>query len=190
MAVPGGSEAARLAAGPPARRFTGILWRWHHRSRDPLSSRGSELTSGRYHRARAQAGTGPIWPALYLGLDTGSVLAEAIRYLGPDGPKSTLGRRLTRIEVALSRIVDLRDLARYGWPLDDLIQDRDWSIPHDPTLTQRIGLAALGLGIEGLIVPAASRVGANMVILVSNLSPDSSLSVLDAIDPKLYVPRS
>lgn len=189
MSSPSGSAGARPAGGPAPERFAGTLWRWHHRSRDPLSSRGSELTSGRYHRARAQAPSGRVWRALYLGLDTGAVLAEAIRYLGPDGARSTIGRRLTSIEVVLGRVVDLCDPARYGWSLDDLIEDRDWSVPHAPTLTQRIGLAALNLGVEGIIVPAASKVGANLVVLVNNLSPDSSLSVLDSMDPKLYVAR-
>lgn len=56
--------------------------------------------------------------------------------------------------------------------------------------TQELALAALERGIEGLLVPAASLVGDNLIILVDNLMPHSVVEPIHFIDPKLYVSRS
>ena len=87
----------------------------------------------------------------------------------------------------LGQVVDLRDVRRLGVALDDLTQDQDWSIPHTATITQHLALAALQRGIEGLLVPAASLVDDNLVILIDNLAPDSTIDVVSYVDPKLFV---
>jgi hypothetical protein len=183
-----GTVRAAIAACPVG-PWRSSAWRWHRASNDPLSFEGSRRVSGRYHRARAQDATGRVWPALYLALDTGAALAEAIRYLGPDGARSTAGRRLTEVSVSLARAIDVRDPSVLGLSVDDLTRDHDWTVPHPPTITQLIGLAALDVGAEGLLFPAASLVGNNLVIFPDNLSPASTLQVVRHIDPKLYVPR-
>jgi hypothetical protein len=180
------AAVARLSRRP----FTGEVWRWHSARRDAISARGSTLVSGRYHRARPQALFGPVWRALYLGLTTGACLGEAIRYLGPDGARGTVGRRLSKIRVSLSVVIDVRDPVALGLTLGDLTDDYDWSVPHPPTLTQQVGFSAFDQGIEGLLVPSASLVDSNLVILIDNLLPASALEIADWIDPKLYVPHS
>lgn len=167
--------------------WAGDAWRWHAAHRDASSSRGSELVSGRYLRARPQDPSGIVWRALYLGLTTGACLGEAIRYLGATGAKATRGRRLTRLRVRLRKVVDLRDVRRVGVTLNDLTQDQDWSIPHPATITQQLALAALQRGIEGLLVPAASLVDDNLVVLIDNLAPTSSIDIVSHVDPKLFV---
>jgi hypothetical protein len=91
--------------------------------------------------------------------------------------------------VSLNRVLDLRNAARLGLTMDDLTEDHDWSIPHDPSVTQQLALAALQQGIEGLVVPAASLVDDNLVILLDNLMPVSRLEIVSYVDPKLYVDR-
>jgi hypothetical protein len=184
------SAARAVVAGLPIRSWVGEAWRWHAAGRDATSARGSELISGRYHRARAQSPAGRVWRALYLGLTTGACLGEAIRYLGSSGTRATRGRRLTRLQVELSRVIDLRDVARLGLSLEDLTDDQDWSVPHDPTTTQQLGLAALERDAEGLLVPAASLIDDNLVVLVDNLRSASRLEIVDSIDPKLHVDHS
>jgi hypothetical protein len=188
--TPSGWDADDVIAGLQRTAQAGEAWRWHGARRDATSARGSEVTSGRYHRAPAQAPTGAVWRALYLGLTTGACLGEAIRYLGVDGARGTKGRRLTRLHVTLSLVVDLRDISRLGVTSDDLTEDRDWSVPHAPTITQKLSLAALEQGIEALVVPSASLVDDNLVILVDNLLPASKIEIVSWIDPKLYVDRT
>jgi RES domain-containing protein len=184
-----GWEAQQAIANLPIDGWAGEAWRWHSARRDATSAQGSEIVSGRYHRARAQASGGPVWRALYLGLTTGACLGEAIRYLGSGGAQATAGRRLTRLQINLARVLDLRDVSRTGLTFADLTEDQDWSRPHAPSITQQLAHAALQQGVEGLLVPAASLVDDNLVVLIDNLLPSSSIDVLSWIDPKLYVDR-
>jgi RES domain-containing protein len=188
MSVPGWS-AWDVIASLPVDAWAGETWRWHSAQRDAMSARGSEIVSGRYHRARAQATTGPVWRALYLGLTTGACLGEAIRYLGAAGASGTVGRRLTKLQVSLGRVIDLRDVTRLTLTLEDLTADQDWSVPHPPALTQQLAQAALAQGVEGMLVPATSLVDSNLVILIDNLLRGSVIAVDSYIDPKLYVDR-
>jgi RES domain-containing protein len=190
VASPPGWSAQDAIQHLTVRPWTGAAWRWHSARRDPVSVRGSEIVSGRYHRARAQAPTGPVWRALYLGLSTGACLGEAMRYLGSAGARGSIGRRLTKFQVSLDRVLDLRDARRLGLAPDDLTADQDWSVVHPPSLTQQLAHAALQRGAEGLIVPAASLVDDNLVALIDNLLPASAITVDSFVDPRLYVARS
>jgi hypothetical protein len=91
---------------------------------------------------------------------------------------------MTRLQIDLSAVLDLTNPIDYGLTLADVIDD------HDYEVTQELGLAALLRGAEGILVPPASRVGTNLVILTENLLPTSSIVALDSIDPRLYVPRA
>jgi RES domain-containing protein len=190
MAPGPGWSAADVIASLKPDIWVGEAWRWHAAHRDPSSARGSEIVSGRYHRARAQDPVGPVWRAPYLGLTTGACLGEAIRYLGGAGAKATRGRRLTNLQVSLNRVLDLRDVGRLGLTPEDLTKDQDWSAPHAPAITQQLALAALQQGVEGLLVPAASLVDDNLVILIDNLSATSRIEIVSYIDPNLYVDLS
>jgi hypothetical protein len=121
---------------------------------------------------------------LYLSLSDGGAIAELTRRLEPTTLANLNGRRLTRVRVSLSTVIDLRDPAAIGLAVADLVDD------YDHTLTQAIAAAALRRGVEALLVPAASLVTANLVVFVDNLLPTSTIEAVDSIDPRLYVPRS
>jgi hypothetical protein len=60
---------------------------------------------------------------------------------------------------------------------------------YDYSVTQAIAEAALRRGLGGLLVPAASLVSANLVVLIDNLLPTAAIEPLDSVDPRLDVPR-
>jgi RES domain-containing protein len=169
-----------IAASP----WAGETWRNHGRRYGATDPGGSRLVSGRYHRAPDRFPNDPCWPALYLSLSNGGAIAELTRRLEPTTLTGLNNRRLTRIRVSLSVVLDLRDPSVLGLTLAALIDDYDYSI------TQALAAAALQRGVEGLLVPAASLVSANLVVLIDNLLPASAIEPLDAVDPRLYVPRS
>lgn len=173
----------------PLERWRGLVWRMHGVRYEPTSVRGSELSSGRYHRARAQAPTGRVWPALYTAIDMGTSIGEATRNVGSVGTAALKGRRLTELRVELCLMLDLRDLERLGLSLDAMIDDRDYSVPHEPSTTQQLALAALDRGAEGILVPSATLLGANLVILTDNVLSSSRIEVLSFIDPRLHAER-
>ena len=173
-------------AGLSLERWRGLVWRMHSIRYEPTSVRGSELSSGRYHRARAQVPTGRVWPALYTALDLGTSIGEATRNVGVAGTAALKGRRLTELRVELGLVLDLREPALLDLTLDAMIEDRDYSVPHAPTSTQRLALAALDRGAEGILVPSATLLGPNLVILTDNLLSSSRVEVLRFIDPRLH----
>lgn len=187
------SARRALAAIEPI-SWRGTVWRSHgldiQASRvagrpiyyDPASDGDSRKTSGRYHRARDRFPRARVWPALYTSLTDGGCIAEAVRHAG--SLEALVGLRISSIDVTLSMVLDLTEPHRYGLTLHDVIDDLDYRV------TQAIGLAALQRGVEGLLVPAASLVTINLVILTENLSTDSIIEPRSSIDPRLYVPRA
>lgn len=157
---------------------------------DALSVRGSELTSGRYHRARAQAPTGPVWRVLYSALDSGTSIREATPNLGPAGTVALRGRRLSELRIELGQVIDLSDPTQLDLSLDEMIADRDYSVPHEPTPTQQLAIAALDRGAEGILVPSATLLGTNLVVLVDNLLSSSRINVLRYVAPRLHAERT
>jgi hypothetical protein len=120
---------------------------------------------------------------LYLSLSNGGAIAELTRRLEPTTLAVLNNRRLTRVRGSLTAVLDLRDPSIVGLTVADVIDDYDYG------LTQAMAEAALRRGVEGLLVPAASLVSANLVVLVDNLLPTSTMQPLDSVDPRLYVPR-
>ena len=168
-----------MAASP----WAGDAWRNHGRRYRATDPGGSRLVSGRYHRAPDRFPNDPCWPALYLSLSNGGAIAELTRRLEPTTLAGLNNRRLTRVRVSLTAVLDLRDPSILGLTVADVIDDYNYS------LTQAIAEAALRRGVEALLVPAASLVSANLVVLVDNLLPTSTIQPLDWVDPRLYVPR-
>jgi hypothetical protein len=183
-----------VIAGKSPSRWRGVVWRSHGldlmASRrtgtrifyDPASDGGARRKSGRYHRAPDLFSGYRVWPALYTSLTDGGCIAEAVRHAGSLASLDVL--RITRLQINLSAVLDLTDPASYGLALEDVVDDLDYEV------TQELGLAALQRGVEAILVPAASRVGTNLVILTENLRSTSSIVALDSIDPRLYVPRT
>jgi RES domain-containing protein len=169
---------ARLPMSP----WDGTAWRIHAQRYTATDPGGSFRFSGRYHRAPDLFASQRTWAALYLALDTGGCLAEATRHATE--LSELADRRISEIDVSLSAVIDLRDASVIGLTTDDLVDD------HRYDLTQEIGLAALERGAEGLLVPAASLLGSNLVVLFENLNPGSRIEVRRYVDPRLLIDRS
>src|SRR4051794_17546588 len=179
---PGWSADGALDAVLPA-PWTGDTWRNHGRRYQATDPGDTRIVSGRYHRAPDLFPAGRCWPALYVSLTDGGAIAELTRRLEPTNLAGLNNRRLTRMRVALSIVIDLRDPSVIGLATSDLVDEYDYSV------TQAIAEAAVQRRIEGLLVPAASLLAGNLVVFVDNLTSSSTLEPLDWIDPKLYVPR-
>ena len=97
--------------------------------------------------------------------------------------------RITRIWVQLSAVLDIRDPTQLGLTVEDVTVDPTGPDDDAYHLTQEIGLAALERRAEGILVPSATRLNANLVILTDNLKPTSIIEAREDYDLKLYVPR-
>jgi hypothetical protein len=181
---PPGSDPVRALGSVPFAAWSGETWRNHARRYHPTDPGGSRVISGRYHRAPDLYPHDPCWSALYLSLTDGGALAELTRRIEPTTLPRLNDRRLSRIRVALSNVLDLRDPSIIGVSITDLTDDYDYS------LTQALAETAVQRGAEALLVPAASLVTSNLVVFVENLVPTSVIEAIDSIDPRLYVPRS
>jgi hypothetical protein len=172
------------------------LARRAHNARYPADSPGS--STGRYNRGRNKFPDPGIvtWSALYLGLSKDVCLGEALRYLPTSRQLSVdevherlrriATRRLTRLRVELVAVLDLRDPVVLGLTREHLCRDER---EGGYVLTHRIAQAALVRQVEGLLVPSATRLGDSLVVFPSQLRPDSSIEIVDFVDPTLYVER-
>lgn len=109
-----------------------------------------------------------VYPVLYLGRPTASVVVEAYRLLVDDVEGMTPGlvgpRRLLTCEVNVTNILDLREpeaMLAVGLSLDDLMG------PHDTC--REVGLAAHQLGFHGVIAPAATGLGETLALFEHHL---------------------
>lgn len=182
MAAGGVWDVHAAIAALPMTPWHGITWRIHAQRYAATDPGGSLRFSGRYHRAPDLFAGQRTWAALYLALDTGGCLAKATRHATE--LSELADRRISEVEVSLSAVIDLRDASVIGLTTDDVIDD------HRYDLTQEIGLAALERGAEGLLVPAASLLGNNLVVLFENLRPGSRIAVRRHVDPRLLIDRS
>jgi hypothetical protein len=91
--------------------------------------------------------------------------------------------RLTTLSVRLEAVMDCRDAAAMGLDPAALLHDTDYD------LTQAIGAAALARGVEGILVPSATRLGDNLILWIAQIRPDSQITLIRSEDPRLYVPR-
>jgi RES domain-containing protein len=166
-----------------ARAWQGRAWRAHRRKYRADDPGGARLVTGRYHRGLDQFPPEHAFAALYLALNAETSLGEVLRHLRPELLPALNDYRLSELHVALSAVLDLRDPSRIGLTLDDLVND------HDVTIPQALGAAAQARGVEGLLVPSATRLGDNLVLFPANLHPGSRLVVVGARDPRLFVDR-
>lgn len=95
-----------------------------------------------------------------------------------------LTHRYTRLEAVLQRVLDCRNLTLLGLEPEDLWDDFDYRIP------QRLALAAIDREAEAILVPSATLLGDNLIVFPEYLQPDSKITILDFIEPNLYVDRS
>lgn len=149
------------------------------------------MYSGRYNRGHDQFDPSECWETLYLSLGRDIVLGELIRHLGMDGKiavHNLRSRRISRLRLDLSNVIDCSDLDRMGINMIDLFPDDDALEDAAYNLGQDIGSAAFILGYEAMLIPSATRLGTNRIVFPANLRPGSRIQVIDSVDPALYVP--
>ncbi len=183
MPVPKGWDAAAALAARPAVGWEGRLWRMHKRRYRAEDPGGARLVSGRYNRGLDRFPEGEIFPALYLATAPEICLGEVYRHVTPELLPSLNDFRLSELSVSLHRVADCRDPSALGLTLDHLSHDTDYEA------TQSLGAAAHSLGLEGLLVPSATGLGANLILFPQNLPQGSRLTVVSGRDPRLYVRR-
>ena len=156
-------------AAAPLLAWRGSAWRCHD-ARFPADSwEGSRYYTGRFHRAPDLFAGHDTWLALYTALGPEIALGEAIRYLSPTMRKIA-DYRLTEVALTLAAVLDLRDVATHG--IDDtiLLDDYDYTTAHS------IAGAAVRRGADGLLVPSATRLGHNIIVLPDNLGPRTAVA--------------
>lgn len=182
MPVPRGWDAGTALAAAQVKSWEGPAWRMHKKRYRADGSGGARKVSGRYNRGLDRFGEEESFSALYLATAPETCLAEIYRHITPNLLPALNDYRLSEIFVSLQGIVDCRDAKPLGLKNNHLIDDYDYEV------TQALGAAALGLGVEGLLVPSASRLGTNLILFPDNLSAGSRVTVVSSREPHLYVP--
>jgi RES domain-containing protein len=151
------------------------VWRCHHRTRSALNAEGSLAASG--GRFNVGVDTGVPFRALYTSVESAAALLEVVRHLGYRSPDrrdvvalSDIAMRvLTQIDVELQRVFDWRAESSLA---GHILTYRE---------SQQLAAAAFNAGAEGIIVPSATGIDANLVIFVDNLGDSSRIVVVRQI---------
>ena len=106
-----------------------------------------------------------------------------LRHLRPERLSRLNDYRLSEIALDLPATLDCRDAAVFGLPRDALLHDSDYRA------TLELAAAAVTYAVEGLLVPSATLLGDNVVVVPANLGSGSRLEVVAASEPRLSVPR-
>jgi RES domain-containing protein len=179
--IPEGWDAVAVLAVRPVVSWKGRLWRMHKRRYRAADPGGARRVSGRYNRGLDRFPEAETFSALYLATAPEICLGEVYRHITPELLSSLNDFRLSELSVSLQELVDCRDQEPLGLNTGDLVHDTDYEA------TQALGAAANSSGLEGLLVPSATRLGDNLIIFPQNLLADSRISVVSSRDPRLYV---
>jgi hypothetical protein len=144
---------------------------------------GSLKVSGRYNLGLDLTSSEQAFSALYLGLTQATCVGEVLRHLTPATFAQLTNYRLTELRVDVSAVIDCRDPSVLGLTVDAVCDEFDYSLPR------QLARAAVAVGVEGLLVPSATRLGSNLVLFPSTRREGSSLTVVQSIDPRIYVNR-
>ena len=87
--------------------------------------------------------------------------------------------RFTEIWAQLEAVLDCRDLQALHVTEADLLDDTDYSTP------QALARAARDFGVEGMLVPSATRLGDNLIVFPDRVRAGSVLVEVRSIDPNL-----
>ena len=158
--------------------WEGHLWRMHKRRFRAEGPGGTRLVSGRYNRGLDRFPEGETFPALYLALGPENCLGEVYRHVTPEILPSLNDFRLSDLCVSLQQVVDCRDPSTLGLSPEDLSHDTDYRA------TQALGTAAYSVGLEGLVVPSATRLGDNLILFPQNLLAGSRVRPGDLRHPE------
>ncbi len=183
MTVAEGWDAAAALAARPVVAWEGHLWRMHKRRYRAADPGGARLVSGRYNRGLDRFPEEEAFAALYLATAPEICLGEIYRHVTPELLPALNDFRLSELSVRLRRIADCSDPSALGLASEDLSHDTDYRA------TQALGAAAARGGHEGLLVPSATGLGDNLILLPQNLGAGSRIAVVSSRDPRLYVER-
>jgi RES domain-containing protein len=181
--VPEGWDAEAALAGRPVIDWEGRLWRMHKRRYPAEDPGGAHLVSGRYNRGLDRFPEEETFPALYLATGPEICLGEFYWHITPELLPSLNDFRLSELSASLQRVAECRDPETLGLRKGNLVHDTDYEA------TQALGAAADSHGLEGLLVPSATGLGANLILFPQNLLADSHVEVVSSRDPRLYVRR-
>jgi RES domain-containing protein len=153
------------------------VWRCHHRTRSGLNAEGSLAASGGRFNVGVDGGT--PFRALYTSVESAAALLEVVRHLGYRSPDrrdvvalSDIAMRvLTQIEVELQRVFDWRSESSLATDIRHLAYRQ----------SQQLAAAAFNAGAEGILVPSATGIDANLVIFVDKLGDSSRIEVVRQI---------
>jgi hypothetical protein len=177
--VSGPIDPASITASSNHQPWTGRVWRCHHRSRAALNADGSLAGSGGRFNAGVDSVIKPPFRALYASIESAAALLEVVRHLGY---RSTDRRAVVALDEIAMRVLTQIDV--------DLQRVFDWR--REPVLrgnlshasyrqTQQLAAAAFNRGAEGILVPSATGIDANLVIFVDNLGDSSRIEVVRQI---------
>lgn len=176
-------DATQSVAACAIVAWQGHAWRMHKRKYLATDAAGSWKVSGRYNQGIDLFSDSEAWHAFYLALGAEVCLGEILRHIEPEILPSLNDYRMTELAVQLSTVLDCRDLVALGLGPADLWHDTDCRVPR------RLARAAIARGVEGMLVPSATRLGDNLIVFSDQLCADASIEIVGARDPALYVPR-
>lgn len=168
-------------------RWSGVAYRSvslrYANEHDLLTGVGSQICGARWNPPKS-------FPTVYLSLDPHTALDEVFaHFLYYRIPIETaMPRVLVSVRARLGTVFDLiegksRSILRVS---ERRMLDEPWREEQKAgreALTQALGRLARELGWEGLLVPsAAGRGRTNLIVFPSNLSPDSSLEIINRAD--------
>jgi RES domain-containing protein len=154
------SRVEELLARAPTVRIEGVAYQNQPPGFDPRSGAGARRRGGRFNPPNS-------FPVLYLALTPDTAAAELRR--GAEGMglpvAGVLPRELFRYDVDLARVLDLRDQA----VRDTLGVTREELLAADRTRSHQIGEAASRLGVQAVVCPSATGLGAIVAVFTDNL---------------------
>jgi RES domain-containing protein len=180
-------RADAAIAGCPVRPWSGSAWRCHGRKYAGDDAAGSLLVTGRYHRGRDKFPEDETWPALYTALAIHVALGERIRHTTPESLQRMKTQRFSELEISLQRVLNLcaaDSCATHG--LRNM-EETDLCHPIEYTSCHQIAELARDVA-EAMIVPSCTGFPeGNLIIFPDRCHPESTIRVVQTIDPNLYV---
>jgi RES domain-containing protein len=164
-------------------RWAGDVWRCHAQTRRYDDWYGSIFGRGGRYNIGEETSRDLSFPALYTAIESGAAILEVARHLLDDDDRETYSRDDV---LALFRRLSERTMTQLHVELDRVLDVAEFEIPVDLftgdsyDVTREIGRRANSAGVEGLIVPSATRLGSNLVILPWN-TPFMTHTVLQEI---------
>jgi RES domain-containing protein len=182
--VQGLRDPAAIVASSSLVKWSGRVWRCHHRLRAALNADGSLGDVGGRFNAGNKSVISPSFRALYSSVESAGALLEVIRHLAH---KSVDAHDIVALEDLAMRVLSQFDVELqqvFDWSLDRELKQvlTSPSSAMSYAYTQQLAAAAIAAGAEAIIVPSATGIDANLVIFVDGLSEISRVDVIRRIE--------